>query len=100
MVGRFTRTREDFKCGHCGEHVFGNGFTDHCPKCLYSKHVDVEPGDRASKCRGEMQPVERLMERDSVSISYKCMKCGQTKKVVVAPNDSMAVLENLFYNMR
>ena len=26
----------------------GNGYTNHCPKCLWSKHVDINPGDRGA----------------------------------------------------
>ena len=43
----FTRKVEDFTCEHCGREVHGNGYTNHCPHCLHSKHVDVNPGDRA-----------------------------------------------------
>lgn len=42
----FTKTVEDFICAHCGTHVRGNGYTNHCPECLWSKHVDNNPGDR------------------------------------------------------
>jgi Zn finger protein HypA/HybF involved in hydrogenase expression len=48
----FKRTIEDFTCEHCGEQVTGNGFTNHCPQCLWSKHVDIDPGDRLALCGG------------------------------------------------
>jgi len=52
------KVMEDFVCEVCGEKVIGNGVTDHCPKCLWGKHVDEEvPGDRASMCKGLMQPI-------------------------------------------
>jgi hypothetical protein len=31
-------------------------YRNHCPACLWSKHVDVQPGDRAATCRGLMRP--------------------------------------------
>jgi hypothetical protein len=43
---RFQRTIEDFECERCRMLVTGSGFTNHCPACLWSKHVDVHPGDR------------------------------------------------------
>src|SRR3954452_24116834 len=61
---RFTRTREDFTCGNCGAAVRGNGYTNHCPRCLWSRHVDVDPGDRAADCGALMRPVGVLFEGD------------------------------------
>ena len=40
-----------FSCLRCGLEVvpLSNGsYRNHCAECLYSKHVDVVPGDRAS----------------------------------------------------
>ena len=39
---------EDFICENCGKDVEKSSYTarDHCPYCLYSKHVDINPGDR------------------------------------------------------
>ncbi|MFA6992594.1 MAG: RNHCP domain-containing protein, partial [Candidatus Gracilibacteria bacterium] len=41
MPKRFSRTIEDFVCEKCGAKVKGDGYTNHCPKCLWSKHVDI-----------------------------------------------------------
>ena len=54
---KFQRTIEDFTCEQCNFAVKGNGYTNHCPKCLWSKHVDVNPGDRAATCGGLMEPI-------------------------------------------
>ncbi len=54
---RFQRRIENFTCGNCGAEIVGGGYTDHCPFCLFSKHVDVNPGDRNAKCGGVMKPV-------------------------------------------
>lgn len=57
----------------------GDGYTDHCPKCLWGKHVDEEiPGDRASECRGMMEPIETRCQMTDVryKIKYRCIKCG------------------------
>lgn len=87
MQKRFTRTVEDFHCEQCNTQVKGNGYTDHCPKCLYSKHVDVNPGDRAAECGGLMAPVTVEKVPDGYKISYVCQKCGYLHSVKSAAED-------------
>src|SRR3989338_5339599 len=87
----FKRTIEDFSCEHCGFEVIGNGFTNHCPKCLWSKHVDVYPGDRAHKCGGLMKPLSLLLEKGEHVLVHKCVRCGTTKRNKAAPNDDVGV---------
>jgi len=85
----FIRNQENFVCDHCGEEVTGNGYTNHCPKCLWSKHVDIDPGDRASDCGGMMRP-ERLDTRsDEFIITLKCEKCGMEKRNKMSPGDNI-----------
>lgn len=87
-MGRlFTRTTEDFICQRCGTRVAGNGYTNHCPACLWSKHVDVHPGDRAASCGGMMRPEELVLEGSERSIVHICERCGHKKKNIVADND-------------
>ena len=52
-------------------------YRNHCPACLWSKHADVKPGDRASKCHGLMRP-ERLDHRSGkgLVIVHRCVQCG------------------------
>ena len=56
---RFTKNDSGFVCAHCGKTVEPLGFTsrNHCPFCLWSLHVDINPGDRANECRGQMEPI-------------------------------------------
>jgi hypothetical protein len=77
MSEKFIRTVEDFTCENCGERVKGNGFTNHCPLCLYSKHVDKNPGDRAmaKKCGGLMIPLDLYIKKEKYHIKHKCLKC-------------------------
>jgi len=44
-----------------------NGYTNHCSQCLWSKHVDINLGDRSPEllqlfCRLSNQPNPRLAE--------------------------------------
>jgi len=86
---RFTKTVEDFTCAHCGAHVLGNGYTNHCPKCLYSRHVDNAPGDRASTCGGMMKPISIEKSGDDFIITHKCEKCGKVIRQHASDDDDM-----------
>ena len=88
MPKQFTRTQEDFICGVCGAQIRGNGYTNHCPHCLTSKHVDIAPGDRASECGGLMPAVSLEMKNGDYVITQTCLKCGHTRKNKTASNDS------------
>ncbi|MDO8510060.1 MAG: RNHCP domain-containing protein [bacterium] len=89
---RFKRTVEDFLCEQCGFAVKGSGYTNHCPACLWSKHVDVHPGDRLALCRGLMEPVAFEQERGKFVILHKCQKCGMQKKNKVDKNDDLSLM--------
>lgn len=84
---KFTKTEETFICENCGKKVIGNGYTNHCPKCFYSKHVDINPGDRSCDCGGLMEPVEILQKNGEFMIMHKCKKCGFERKNKLAEND-------------
>ena len=80
MSTKFQRKIEDFVCEHCGQKVEGDGYTDHCPNCLWGKHVDINPGDRANSCGGALEPIWAEMTRDGHNIGYRCVKCGTLGK--------------------
>jgi rubrerythrin len=88
----FSRRTEDFTCGRCGAAVAGDGYTNHCPRCLWSRHVDVNPGDRAADCGGLMEPVEVSSKRDRYVILHRCTVCGHERRNKVAPGDNFEVL--------
>jgi len=89
MTKHFKKVKEDFICENCGEKVKGTGYTNHCPKCLYSKHVDEEvPGDRGSKCLGLMKPIAAEAKSGEYKIFYVCQKCGKRMTNRASKNDS------------
>lgn len=89
----FVRNVEDFTCAHCGAEVKGTGYTNHCPKCLWSKHVDIEPGDRAAGCGGMMEPVRvEGATGAGYQIRQKCQRCGHEFKVRATREDDAAAL--------
>ena len=84
----FQRKIEDFQCENCGEKIEGDGYTNHCPFCLWSKHVDINPGDRNSDCGSLMEPIEIEKKSNEIIITHKCLKCGHLKKNKTAPDDN------------
>jgi hypothetical protein len=92
---RFERMREDFDCSHCGEHVIGNGFTNHCPRCLWSRHVDENPGDRAATCGGAMKPIAVTSSHGNLVVVQECVVCGHRWRNRSAPDDDPGVLIRL-----
>ncbi len=100
---RFTKNDSGFKCVHCGFEVKPLGYTsrNHCPRCLWSVHLDVNPGDRASECGGELEPI--AVETDPKKgyiIVHKCKKCGAIRRNKAANEakvqpDNMALIIKL-----
>lgn len=104
MVKKFTHVNEGFKCEVCG-HVnppASSTCRNHCVKCLCSKHVDINPGDRAALCGGIMRPVDIEITRDEMSsIIFECEKCKKKGKNKIASDDDreklLQILEKKAY---
>ncbi|MEM2974613.1 MAG: RNHCP domain-containing protein [Candidatus Micrarchaeia archaeon] len=95
MAEDFKRKRENFVCKNCKFEVKGTGYTDHCPKCLWSRHVDISPGDRAAKCKGMMEPVGAEIGGDRYIILYRCTKCGHRRRNIAAQEDNVELIMEL-----
>ena len=94
MHKHFIKITEDFVCGVCGEKTEGSGYTNHCPSCLWSLHVDESvPGDRKSGCRGMMEPVSVTTKAGEYILIHKCKKCGKkTRNKASEADDFEAIL--------
>jgi hypothetical protein len=85
---------ESFKCGHCkafvGPTVSGGRHRNHCPLCLYSRHVDArQPGDRASTCRSLMAPTGTFHRpKGEQVVLHRCLGCGVERYNRVAADDN------------
>ena len=80
---RFQKNDNGFQCRNCGFAVKPLGVTsrDHCPKCLCSIHIDINPGDRANDCLGLLRPVQVLPDpKKGYIIVYRCEKCGEIRR--------------------
>ena len=93
----FVKRDEEFICLHCGKQVSKLNYTtrDHCPYCLYSIHVDINPGDRANPCKGLLKPITVEKFKDSYKIVYKCEKCNEIHKNIIANDDDMDIIIKL-----
>ncbi len=89
MSKAFIKNKEDFVCSHCGEEVSGGGYTNHCPKCLWSKHVDVNPGDREASCGGLMKPISAEQKTGEWRVVHKCEVCGHEKVNALSSDDNI-----------
>ena len=76
---RFKKNDAGFICQNCGREVEPLGYTsrNHCPFCLCSLHVDINPGDRANSCQGILRPIQTLPDpKKGFIIIHRCEKCG------------------------
>lgn len=77
---RFSKNDSGFVCANCKRTVkpLQKSSRNHCPFCLCSLHVDINPGDRANECRGLMVPVSAFADaKKGYVIVHKCTKCGE-----------------------
>ena len=97
-MSNFTVIDEEFVCENCGEQVKKLGYTcrNHSPTCINSKHVDINPGDRAQTCHGILEPIG--IDTDSKKgfvIIFRCKKCGEIRRNKVAEDDNMDLIIKL-----
>ena len=94
---RFNMVNEDFICENCNKEIKKASKTarDHCNYCLYSKHVDINPGDRMNTCQGLLIPIGVEKFKDTFKIIYKCKKCGVIHKNIMAGDDNMDLIIKL-----
>ena len=90
---RFTKVKENFRCGFCDTYNEGDGCTNHCKECGTSKHVDGDnPGDRSSDCHGLMFAKRLEYEKGRYYIVHECIKCGHVRRNRVSPNDNFEMI--------
>ena len=84
---------DSFTCKVCGRPVVaagaGSDHRNHCPNCLSSLHLDIEPGDRQADCGGIMDPVGVWVRKNGEwAIIHRCRRCGQLSSNRVAADDN------------
>jgi hypothetical protein len=97
---KFMRRVESFVCLKCQKFVQGDGYTNHCPFCLWSRHVDVFPGDREASCQGLMEPIEFEEQGNGQWIHHRCQACGFEKRNKRQKTDSFSAILELIRRSR
>lgn len=86
-----------FRCSHCRLDVPmdapGTRHRNHCPNCLWSRHVDDSPGDRAADCGSAMEPIAiSVRGRGEWVLVHRCTRCHEIHLNRVAGDDNPLVL--------
>jgi RNHCP domain-containing protein len=94
------RRTESFRCGHCKldvpDDAFGTAHRNHCPNCLWSRHVDVSPGDRASECCSLMEPIGITVRGSGEWVLvHRCVGCEEVNLNRSAGDDNPLALLRL-----
>lgn len=84
---------DSFECRVCGRLVVpenaGSSHRNHCPNCLSSMHLDIEPGDRAAECGGIMDSVAVWVRKNGEwAIIHRCRRCGAFSSNRTAADDN------------
>lgn len=98
MVNHFIKPEnKEIVCEKCGEKFMGGGYINHCPNCLWSKHVDKDiPGDRKSDCISLMRPVQVVMrKREALFIKHECERCKKVMFNKISDKDNMDIIIQL-----
>lgn len=93
----FKKRNESFVCINCNKKVKSHPSScrDHCNDCLFGLHVDIDPGDRASDCKGILEPVGVRKKNGKEQIVYRCEKCKEVRYCKVALDDDFEVMLDL-----
>jgi hypothetical protein len=93
------RGPESFRCRHCRLDVSlsapGTAHRNHCPHCLWSRHVDDAPGDReaAEWCGSAMEPIAVSVRGSGEWVLvHRCTGCGSVHLNRTAGDDSPLLL--------
>ena len=89
-----------FICEHCSQTVSpeaaGTAHRNHCPRCLWSLHVDIRPGDRRCGCKGVMEPVAISVRYNGEwTIVHGCKRCSAVRINRIAGDDNELALMSL-----
>jgi len=100
---RHSRHRSEetaFICQHCKRTVIneamGTRHRNHCPWCLWSRHLDERVGDRTSACHGDMEPIAIWVKGEGEwSIIHRCRSCGLVRANRCAGDDNEMAMISL-----
>jgi len=102
-----------FTCEHCNSWVskdqfIGTHFRNHCPFCLYSKHLDIKKsGDRHSSCHDLMKPIGLTFKHEGIDkyghprqgelmLIHQCLECNDFSINRLAADDQAEMVMLVF----
>ncbi len=102
-----------FRCRNCdyqvsNSNLIGTAHRNHCPSCLFSLDVDLEPGDRKSQCQGIMEPIGLTFKKEGEKDKYgkarqgelmlihECLRCNKISINRIAGDDKPKTIIDLF----
>ncbi len=91
----------EFVCVNCGCEVppqIDSSIRNHCPKCLYSLHVDIFPNDNANSCHALMRPIDAIENEGQLFLVHKCTFCDKSSKGRVVIDDNYEVVIKILNN--
>ena len=66
---------------------------NHCPSCLWSRHLDDTPGDRDADCGASMEPIAICVRADGEwALVHRCGGCSAVSVNRVAGDDNPLAL--------
>lgn len=91
-MSRKSRPSKGFTCINCRRSVdatsSGTRHRNHCPWCLFSRHLDESPGDRRSACGSPMEPIAlEVREGSEWAIVHRCRGCRTLRANRIAGDD-------------
>lgn len=102
-----------FRCCNCGQWVpfsefIGTKHRNHCPFCLWSKHVDLKKsGDRKAECQARMKPIGLTFKHEGIDkygkikqgeimLIHECTNCGKISINRIAGDDNAEMILRVF----
>jgi predicted RNA-binding Zn-ribbon protein involved in translation (DUF1610 family) len=102
-----------FSCAQCGFSVTtsreqsGVNNRNHCPRCVWSKHVDeIKAGDRKADCKSRMQPIGLTLKQTpkrynreaagELMLIHRCTGCGKLSINRIAADDDAGMIYQVF----
>lgn len=95
-----SQKNRSFRCRHCGLEVPldapGTAYRNHCPNCLWSRHLDNSPGDRDAGCGSAMEPISiGVRQGGEWVLIHRCTGCDVLHLNRSAGDDNPLVLLRL-----
>jgi RNHCP domain len=73
--------------------ALGTAHRNHCPYCLWSRHLDNTPGDRGADCGASMEPIAVSVRGDGEWVLvHRCTACEMLHLNRIAGDDNPLAL--------